>query len=170
MNEEPYFFEIPVYRCDQKAHHKELKLLDSKFINQVNGPISPEKKKSLLETYQYHIHYTWSYNEVIGWICLYIMGHQVRGDYYFDSAKRMNKGIRKKKYKYYGKAFEKTMNRNMNSNEIYDSILEVFKFLEKDVRKLKNRYIDLDKFKVVGKFIDWKKLMFELNRFNHIDN
>jgi hypothetical protein len=163
---EPYFFEIPIYRCDPDTHTKEMSDKEIEFTREEWKDTAPISYQNMINHFHESVWYPWKFNEVIGWLCLYIMGSQVRGEYYFDTAKRINKGIRIKKFKYVGKAFEHSLKFSLTSQEIFNEIILELEKLNFRRKPLKKRYIDLETFKTVGQFIDWKTLTEKLNSFN----
>ena len=174
-----YFFEIPIYRCTYENFVSDLDKLEKKICEELEPMYkgSPEKLKEVKKiTYEYKS-YPYEYNEVIGWIKLYIMGSQIRGEYYFETnpndpretKKRFNKGIRKKRFGFYGKAFELSINKESNSNDISALLLERIKELNKTNQLFKKRYIDIRQLESITHFIDWKTLILELNLFKSVE-
>ena len=163
---EPYYFEIPVYRCKIEKHTMEMKKRESEFDNHEIKETAPISYQNLKNHFHKTIWYPWRYNEVIGWVCLYILGNQIRADYYFITAKRIGKGIRKKRFQYFGKAFEHSLSRNLSSKEIFQEIINQLENLTKNEFPFKGRYIDISTFKTMGEFVDWKSLTKKLNSFN----
>jgi hypothetical protein len=166
MNE-PYYFEIPIYRCNDSTHIEEMKILKNKYKKVDFKEIAPVSNQNLKNHIENIVCYPWRYNEIIGYICLYIMGNQIRGNYYFITSKRIGKGIRKKRFDNYGKAFEYSLTDNLSSDEIFKEIINQLKILNKFDKKFKKRYLDLDAFKTIGEFVDWKNLVTKLNVFNN---
>lgn len=164
---EPYFFEIPIYRCDQKTHTKEMELLEKEWVKDEYKDYAPESYQGIYNYFHQSIWYSWRYNEIVGWISLYILGSQIRGDYIFITAKRIGKGIRKKRFRIYGKAFEHTLHRNLTSQEIFDEILSQLKKLMKSDNVLKKRYLDLSSFLALGQYVDWMDLVDKLNSYKY---
>ncbi len=163
---EPVFFEIPIYRISNKKYLEEMNSMREKYYSNYPGVkegIYFESFKNLIEQQHW---YPWRYNEVIGYLNLYIFGSQFRIDYWLVSNQRINKGIRKKKFVYWGKTYEATIRKNKNSAEIFEWILEQLEKLQNE-RRFKKRYFDLRTFKVVGKFIDWQTLCNELNSWKN---
>lgn len=68
---DPYYFEIPVYRCDLDTHTKEMKIKEKGFKIEEYKQTLPESYQIILNHFHRDIWYAWKYNEVIGWICLY---------------------------------------------------------------------------------------------------
>lgn len=163
---DPYYFEIPVYRCDLETHTKEMKVKEEGFEIDEYKLTAPESYRNLLNHFHRVIWYPWKYNEIIGWVCLYILGNQIRADYYFITSQRIGKGIRKKKFVHSGKAFEHSLERRLSSNEILKEILIKLDGLNKEA-PFKNRYIDIESFKIIGEFLAWEKLVDKLNSFKY---
>ena len=162
---EPYYFEIPVYRCSIKTHTAEMKSKEREFTHDEWKEVAPESYQNSINYFDRTIWYPWRYNEIIGWIRLYVMGNQIRGEYYFDASGRIRKGIRKKKYVYCGKAFEHHLFGDMTSQEIFNEIISVLEKINKNEKPFKKRYIDLTTFKTIGEFVDWKMLIDNLGAF-----
>ena len=162
---EPTFFEIPIYRCTLNEHTAYMQIEESKIKEAVPSTLYPESAQAILNNFHASIWYPWKYNEIIGYLNLYIMGSQFRADLWLAKKLRYNRGITKKTFKYYGKALEKQMPRNKSSEEIFEFMLEELKKLnERDFRK---HYFDLKTFKVIGKFINWIELIDKLNSYKY---
>jgi len=162
-----HFFDIPVYRTSLERFSKDFESWKNSELKKIadwkrTAPGSYENIKNNLIEKQF---YPWYFNDVIGWICLYTLGEQVRGDYYFISQKRINKGIIKKRFENCGKAFEINIFRRENSQEIHDKVRnELLSLYEK--APFKKRFIDLKTFDRTFKYIDWRKLIDDNNIYN----
>jgi len=164
---EPYFFEIPIYRCDQSTHTNEMKNSEEKLVDEFHHFNSKSHEDRMRNYFHNSKWYPWRYNEVIGWLCLYIMGTQLRGEIWFESSKRINKGIRKKKFKWVGKAFEHNIRNRSESDEIFTEFVEVLEQLKSKDNFFRKRHLDLSVFKVNGRFINWVELIDKLNSFKY---
>ncbi len=103
----------------------------------------------------------WKYNEIIGYISLYVLGTQIRGEYYAVDSRRVVK-TRKKifKLKSLKLADEVEIPLSQTSEAIYNA---VFSYINKCRKELPSKFfIDTSTFESMGKYIDWKKLMNEL--------
>jgi hypothetical protein len=100
----------------------------------------------------------WEYNEVIGFIELYILGNQIRGTLYFVDSKKIRKDIKNKKIVESGKLFELSVH-NFTSSEIFNYLLEELKQAQSNNNKLKNRYIDFSGILKIGNYVDWRGLI-----------
>jgi hypothetical protein len=148
MNE-PYFFEVPIYHCSKKLHNEAMKKEEQKWA-------SPDN-------FQRFKWYAWKYNDIIGYLNLYIMGTQFRSDIWLIDKQRINKGIIKKKFILHGKILEKMVPLNRSSTEIFEFIINSLTELNK--RDYKKYHFDLSTFKVAGQFVDWIELTKKLNSF-----
>jgi len=167
MNEEPYYFEIPVYRNSMNDYLKETTTKKNKILTDFYAYNRAEtSSERILDIFHKVLWHPYQYNEVIGWICLYIMGNQVRGDYYFISSKKIRQNIKRKRFEYVGKAFEHTLKPHLTNEEIYNAILLELEKIKKNKPFLK-RHIDLNAFNTIAEFIDWQKLVEKLNSFVH---
>lgn len=173
---ERYFFEIPVYRCSperfeeetkelfdvinqQFKHHKRIlkvQEMDPKFVNRFRG--------------QY---YGYEYNEVVGWIRLFVSGDQIRGKYFYEAStngrnkpkQRLNRNLRKKCFADFDKAFELTIDPDLSSSEILDLLIEELQAVNKRVKPFRNRYIELEPLQNIGSFVNWRRLMKKIELF-----
>ncbi len=134
-----------------------------------------EKETEETKTYLFSRQsYNYDYNEIIGWLKLYVLGNQIRGEYHFEvdsgdrhrTKKRINKGIRKKQFENFGKAFEISIDKNENSKQIFSRIIEKIEHLMQKEVPFKGRVINTTKFEKIGEFVDWERLLIKLNPFN----
>jgi len=172
---ENHFFELPIYRCSKEKYSKELDELRKKFDLSVPYLKGQEKETEETKTDLFcHYSHGYAYNEVIGWIQLYVLGNQIRGKYYFEVnpydkrtiKKRLNKCIRKKQFECIGKAFEFSVYENDSSDEIYLKIINQINYLAEG-KPFKGRVIDISKLEKISTFVDWKRLLKDLNPYNN---
>jgi len=99
----------------------------------------------------------WHYNQVIGWIRLYVLGSQLRGDLWRMTGKRFNRKSRNQ-IRLLGKVFKINFTRDESSEQIRVKI-------EQELERLKNkwckkkRFLDLQCFQTLASCIDWRKLL-----------
>lgn len=152
-------FDIPVYRLSESQYEVECKNI---IKNNFNCSFKNSNKVFDLETYyEKSIKYfdIWEYNEIIGYIKLYILGSQIRGEYIQHKSSRIRK-TRTKSFIFKTHKLAAEINiYNKTNEEIY---LLISKYLENCKIELKNRYIDLDNFNQIGKYIAWNKLIADL--------
>lgn len=150
-----YFFDIPVYRLSEEKYDAQTEAeIQGNYLKNGRGkpPISYNDYFERMSIF----HDPWRFNETIGYIRLYFLGHEIRGDYYQHKASRIYKTRRKHiRYKTYKLADEISI-LNQNDAQIYESILL---YLHKCERELPKRYIDLENFKQIGQYLRWNALI-----------
>lgn len=155
------FFIIPVYRCSPEQYLDELEERRKKLTIFFTSDLPEELKntydvKPLVEkSLDWKC---WKYNEIIGYIELYILGDQIRGSLYFVDNKRVRKDIKSKKITKYGKIFELSTN-YLNTDDILKYLMYELGQIQLNNIKLKNRYIDFSGISKISKFVDWKGLV-----------
>jgi hypothetical protein len=168
-----YFFEIPVYRCTPEQYKEELRLILEDIVQNFQFISKDLPEYDYTQNVQRSFekrYYGYDYNEVVGWIRLYIFGTQIRGIHYFETnlenrnvyKKRLTKGIRKKRFGESEKAFELTIEKGWCGDEIFSKLLQELESLNKTETPFPKRYFDLEQLKNAGPFIDWRKLVDEL--------
>ncbi|WP_179022420.1 hypothetical protein [Winogradskyella forsetii] len=170
---ENYFYEIPIYRCTPERHFLELGELENKIVNEI-GILSidyPENFEQIKDSRYARNSYPFDYNEIIGWIKLYILGNQIRGEYYFEvdtkdrqkEKKRLDKGIRKKRFENFGKAFEISIKNATDNEQISKKLKNELIDLQNNEKPFKGRFIDTRQLDNITEFIDWQGLIKALN-------
>lgn len=162
---EPTFFEIPIYNRRLSEHTVDMQEQEDNIKKYISPIDSPESYQAAVNAFHNGIWYPWNYNEIVGYLNLYIMGTQFRADSWFITKKRINKGIIKKTFKQSGKEFEKQIPRGSTSSDIFGFILK--QLSELNSKSYKGFHFDLRTFKVIGSFVDWKVLTDRLNSFNY---
>lgn len=146
-----HFYDVPVYREDQnnflriKTERINKKLLDC------------EGNKSLYDFLE-KSYGVWKFNEIIGYIRLYFSGHQVCGEYYCLKSNKLS-NPRKKRFEYstWKLAPEVYISSVLESDKIYESIIEYIKLCKKELPR--TYYIDFELFEVLGKQVNWTKII-----------
>ena len=161
MLAEKYFFEIAVYRNSEDEFNSDLEKARKKHKERLSSELGilPETEtyKRSVEAFtgQYG---SWRYNQVIGWIRLYSLGTQIRGEYWFVKAKRIHRNMKDRYFFNHGKAFEINLSQHDSSEEIF---LQVSNQLEnlKQEKPFKGRHIDLEAFLTAGVYMNWRRLL-----------
>ncbi|HFK5878493.1 TPA: hypothetical protein ACGYSL_002402 [Legionella pneumophila] len=152
--------DVPVYRIKEDKYYRGLaEYLDEcmdKLGMQSFLESNPEWRAAHHEMYLKAYGGQWEFNEIIGYIKLFVLGGQVRGEYHQVDAKRIVK-TRKKiiELKSLKLVDEIELPSQGSNHEIYTGILD---YLNACQKHLKNRYIDLSVFQRIGPYIDWKSL------------
>lgn len=162
---ERYFFEIGVYsRTSDKffAERDEGLQRHLQWMTHQSGGRTREQAPesfAFSEAYFLKKYGGWRYTQAIGWIRLYVLGRQIRGDIWFVDAKRINREMNKKSFQYYGKAFELSFFPGQDSSaDIYSQICRALEELGNE-KPFKGRYLDLETLQNVGSFINWRGLV-----------
>jgi len=163
---EPIFFEIPVYLRSFAAHTSDMQTQEAEITQATDRDLYPETFQAIYNNFHSEIWYPWKYNEIVGYLNLYILGSQFRADIWLITNRRINKGIIKKKFKYVGKTLEKPLPRCKSSEQIFSFILEELMTLNKK-KEYKSFAFDLKTFKVVGIYINWIELIDKLNSYKY---
>lgn len=157
-----HFFDIPVYRLKEEQYYAER----DAYIQSTMYP-SPMHKQFLDRNPEHKIRNqayfekkfggAWCYNEIIGWIELYLLGSQIRGEFWQVDVKRIVRS-RKKTFEWqtHKLAPEIEIPYKAKNTEIFDLIN---KYLLNCQKELKNRYLDTGKFSILGPHIDWRSLL-----------
>ncbi|GAB5493097.1 MAG: hypothetical protein Phog2KO_33120 [Phototrophicaceae bacterium] len=117
-----------------------------------------DKQKNIFTNYFQQKYGQWEYSQIIGVIKLYILGTSIRGETWFVDAKRVTRTMKKKSFYHYGKTFELSVFNQIPSNEIYDAICLELKEASNE-EPFRNRYIDLEAFNNIGKFVNWHEIL-----------
>ncbi|QOJ19404.1 MAG: hypothetical protein HRU77_01055 [Gammaproteobacteria bacterium] len=154
-----YFFEIGIYRCSPDKYYKELKEGKDKFLEPLKKikSISPDSYQNAGTFYDLNHWPMWNYNEVIGWLKLYRLGSQIRGELWFINSRRIRRGARKK-FSNLGKIFEISFIESQSESEIRE---EVSSAIQRAAEKppIKGRYLDRQCFDLVYTQLCWKNIL-----------
>lgn len=158
-----YFFEIGIYTCNSDEFYakRDKELQDHlNWITHQSGGVTREQAPHTFETAEAYFvkkYGGWRYTQTIGWIRLYVLGNQIRGEIWFVDAKRIDREMNKKKFQYWGKAFELSFFSEDSSLDIYNQVCDALEKLTKE-KPFKGRYLNLEAFHNAGPFINWRGL------------
>ena len=155
-----YFFEIPVYRCTEDKYHDELEKEKLNLFEECGRSLDdpPNSIRSLLAYYDKNIWEPWYYNQVIGWLRLFVLDCQIRCDYYKLSNKRLLRKMKNKKFLYHDSFLLMAFDSNQSSIEFFDDLLNSLQDLAKQ-KQFKGRFMDLQAFTRAAPHIDWLAFM-----------
>ena len=162
-----YFFDIPVYRLSSDKYYKQLELFKEESLYGTNEESKKIKTEFYIRNPENKIWFeedifkkfggAWQYNEIIGFIKLYSVGSQIRGEYFRVNSKIIKKTRRKTFEWVSDKLVPEITIFPEDSNEVIFTI--VYNYLMDCKKELKNRYLDLDNFEKLGHYIDWKQFL-----------
>ncbi|OYW61691.1 MAG: hypothetical protein B7Z31_02400 [Rhodobacterales bacterium 12-65-15] len=154
-----YFYDLPVYRLGKDDYYKALDALIETQVQNLRTIPGYEPAKSQIDwmkQHQYERFGPWNFNEVIGYIRLYLLGSQIRGEYFSAEKKRNSLGRTKVfVWRSFKLAAEVDIDRFVPATNqlIWGSIQ---KYVERCRKELKRgRVIDDSLLQTVGPHVDW---------------
>ncbi len=161
------FSDIPVYRVDRTRYYRDR----DEYVQEKMYPGTDEHKIRQKQFYenepghktQFEQHLVnkyggcWEFNEVIGWIELYFLGNQIRGNYFAVNGKRVVRTRKKTfEFKTWKLAPEIDIPVDSSNQQIFEYIKEYLSDCQEEV---KGRYIDVSKFDTLGLHVNWRSIM-----------
>lgn len=159
-----YIFEIAVYSSEPKKFFTERDRRLQEHLEWLAraGGVGPDRAPDVFDnTKDYFLkkYGGWRYTQVVGWIRLFVLGRQMRGEYWFVNAKRINREMSKRKFEYCGKAFELSFfSGEDTSMGIFQQTLNAIDRLKTE-KPFKGRYIDSEAFENIGKYVSWRNIL-----------
>jgi len=161
---EAFFFEVPIYRVseskfntaydrDLEKHWEWLESASDTPRGRMSGHLLRISENRFWETYGA----PWRFNQVVGWIRLYVLGTQIRGELWMARARRYTRTGRRR-YRWRGKAFEMSCAKDMTSAEIGAEVEERLQRCVKDLRSGK-MHVDLECFRTASQFLNRRGLV-----------
>jgi len=161
-----YIFDIPVYRKTKADFNLEIETQVAKREEWIishdpeQGPLDHEVRQRVYHKVIAESGGPWQFNQVVGWLRLFVEGNTIGCHPWWVDAKRLNRRMRYKRlYMQTPSDILKARFTKEPSKEIYNRLLERLTELSKDIT-YKNRYVDLDVFQRIGPYIDWRKLLY----------
>lgn len=149
-----YLLDVPVYRLPIEAYDSERERDWKDTVpSGLFSPASARARDDMMHIYGG----CWMYNEIIGWIRLYIIGDQLRGEYFAVRAKRIVRTRRKTfEFKTSKLAPEVSVPSGASNKQIYDLLRD---YVNACQRELRGRYIDTEILDNLAPYIDWKRML-----------
>ena len=163
-----YIFDIPIYRCGKEQHEAQVeKKLEEQRVRVYDElglprPTEGETLRHLQVMEGWHratLGGPWQFNQIIGWMRLFIEGYGVGGHLWQADGKRMNMRMPKKRMHLTtaSNLLWVDIVRPTSSELIYEEIHRVLRsYASQGWMKL--RHLDLSVFERTGPFIDWHEL------------
>lgn len=151
-----YFIVISVYRLPKDKYFLQMKEDFEKLIarswDESFRQSNPDSVESWRRSHRSSYGGDWEFNEVIGYIKLFFMGSQVRGEYWSTEPRRKVK-TRKKQFEFKAhKLVAESEIRDKTSDGILAAIDE---YLSRCKKELKSRHIDLREFEALKDHVNW---------------
>lgn len=164
---EEKIYDIPVYICPWEEFNNYWNDYYEKNFRRIDESEEEWIKRRAEFKQISHRRTTWKYQAIIGYISVYIHGIDLFTTLSIDARKRKIKGGRPDIYYGTSTFFSIRVRKNMSSEEIMNE----FKLNIKEVSKgrLKNRYIDIEPFYNICKYIDWHEVFYSEDKLKEIE-
>ena len=165
-----YIFDIPVYVCEKVKYYAEMdKYRENHFkelqVRRDLADLPREMSRTDMideeQCVRSEFGGPWNFNNVIGWIRLYATTSTIGGNLWRVEGKRLRRKMKSKSFWEVGGSniLPTFFAPNVESKQIYSETLQAIKDISKENNFLKKRSVDLENFRNLGPFIDWRKLM-----------
>jgi hypothetical protein len=159
-----YIFDIPIYRTTERRFNAQYDRDLKAFFKRIwpDGAKDRLPKETVMGAEQ-HFWETyggpWTFNQVVGWVRLYVLGSQLRGELWLVRAKKLVRRPRHRQIPLIGKAFELHTRSEDSSQDIYQTVVAELKRFQKDFRGGR-LMLNLECLLNVGPYIDWHALVY----------
>ncbi len=158
---EKYLFDVAFYWCAEEAFYREYdkRLAEhlADFERTTGYPLTENLRMSLTDSFWKNYIAPWTFNQAVGWVRLYKLGSQIRGELWYMNAKRAGRQLTKKHFSSQGKAFELHVYPEDTSEVIYKAVLADLQSFAKAFRR--KVVLDLEAFEQLGPYVNWRVLM-----------
>lgn len=153
-------FNIPIYRTSIDKFEEELKKdkLKKEDFKQIDWNYV-ERMNYILDT----LWFPWKFNEIIGYIRISLTRTDIEGALYLGNYKRIRRNYQNRKIKYQNTLFRINYTSLRKSTEIFEILKKEIEKIVKQEHSLKNRYVDIDSYESIAKYIDWQKVIQDNN-------
>lgn len=164
---ERYFFDVPVYRLSEERYYRDM----AQHIDDVLFPpedqlsntlreldrINPNENDALRGHIAKKYGGSWQFNEIVGYIRLFFLGFQVRGEYFTIGQKNICRTRRKIfELKSLNLAPEVEISDFTSNAAILAAVME---YLSNCRKELKGKHVDSEMFVNLSRFIDWQAFL-----------
>jgi hypothetical protein len=160
-----YVFDIPIYIRPNSRYDDDLRDATTRYIAKVFPSVLnpqlelPHQCQFLENSFRKQFGGPWQFNQVVGWLRLYIEGSVIGGHLWWVDGKRLQTRMRKTfQLITYSNILPTWFRPEDESSKIYSDTLSAIEHLSRR-RKYRGRYFDLDPFRRLGPFVDWRALM-----------
>lgn len=161
-----YVFDIPIYRCEEGKFYRQMTEHIESYFNSIYDGLKiprpatdPPHLAFIRGHMQNRFGAPWDFNQVVGWLRLFVEGSGIGGHLWMVDAKRVSRSMHKRFTLRSGSnvlAF--TMPPDADSATIYRITLESIRHLSK-IPEFRKRVFDLREFQNIGPFVNWKELI-----------
>lgn len=160
-----YVFDIPVYRSTSDEFDKEIDMCVTTRVKWIESygpqqrPLNQEMRDRQLHSVIAESGGPWQFNQVVGWLRLFVEGSTIGCHLWWVDAKRLNRRMRKKRL--YLTTFSDVLGAwfpDQSSSEIFEKLDSRLSDITRRPPYV-NRYVDLSVFHRLGPFIDWRGML-----------
>ena len=168
-----YFFEIPVYRISEVKYNEQMEDFIRKSVPTYEGhaqllqynlknPENIHPDLPLVGVLCREFGGPWLYNEIVGYLRLYLYHSQIRVEYWQHDVK----SIKKSRKRFYCRKSPKIVEEinikdRRSKSEIKEAIEAAVKLCE---CKFKDRFLDLNYFNMMKGYVDWAGVIANLSQ------
>jgi hypothetical protein len=154
-----YFLDIPIYRCQLEKHTKELATKKTQFLAPLlkTKDIAPVSYSNAELWWSEKKWYPWKFNEIIGWLRLFVFSNQIRGELWRTRTKRIFPKSNSVIF-YVGNVLEHAFIQEQSDSEISDEVTAELLLFQKR-KNMKGRFLDLECYYSLISNIDWHKIL-----------
>lgn len=169
MIDDDYFLELPVYTVSESVFDSgfdELLEREAQAGYSRSGGTWPGKDLTWFRERverDRHIYLRgfggpWQYNQICGFLCIFPLGHQLRGDAWLPEKRIQRRTRRKRTIVWRGKAFEMSVEPEDSSPTILENLLREIRDLCNET-PFKGRYVDTGTLLLQGPFVNWREIV-----------
>lgn len=160
---------IPIYRCSKEQYDEEIakdrKISKDRWLA-VNPPesctnLTQDEYRKIMEDFVNRIPNLWQYNQIIGYISIYVFCSKIKAELWYTTKQKIRKGITYKDIRYKAYGLLDISTEYLTNEQVFDRLIEDLEKIKEQYKSLKNRHIDLSELKSFGPFIDWKSFISE---------
>lgn len=160
---EKYIFDVPVYWCKESSFWRDydarLAAHLAEFERQTGYPLADSLRDSLTEDYWRSYIAPWKFNQIVGWVRIYKLGNQLRGELWYMNARRATTKLTKKQFSDKGKAFELFMPKGASSKDICEGLRRELVLVSLESKNGRKAILDLETFDNLSPHVDWRALL-----------
>jgi len=160
MGPRDHFLEIPIYRISQVEFAKQYDRDVTKHVELLvnETPLSSDQIDKIRGIYAKEYGGPWQYNQAVGWLRLFVLGSQIRGDLWMSSRERYMRRSTRDFGPLVGDYFNVPCSRTQSSAEIRDAVESELLEFERSYRNGR-LVLDLECFHELADHIDWRNLL-----------
>lgn len=159
-----YIFDVAIYLKPPNQYYQEMDRATEKYFERLVPGYDKSKSQlpssqALREEFQESFGGPWNFNQIVGWLRLYVEGSEIGGQIWWVIGRRLQPRMRKT---FHLVSFSNVLPTWFRPHDSAPAIFaEVLTQIESLAKKpsYRKRYFDLCAFRRIGPFVDWRALM-----------